>query len=187
MTRMMPRQFQVSRKRAPTQQRHGWTLVELMVVMALCTIVLAALVPTITFVSESFIATGNYSDLDRTSRIALDTLSRDIRNAAAVSSYATNSITLSNQDGTQITYAWNPSTGNFARSDNAGTRVLLTHCDTLNFFPYQRNPTNSFEFTPTTTVAQIKLIDVSWRCSRHILGTIVNSESVQTAEIVIRN
>jgi hypothetical protein len=32
-----------------------------------------------------------------------------------------------------------------------------------------------------------KLVDVSWLCSRKILGRKVNTESVQTAKIVMRN
>ena len=32
-----------------------------------------------------------------------------------------------------------------------------------------------------------KLIDVSWKCSRKIMGEKLNTESVQTAKIVIRN
>ena len=32
-----------------------------------------------------------------------------------------------------------------------------------------------------------KLVDLNWRCSRQILQQKVNTESVQTAKIVIRN
>jgi hypothetical protein len=38
-----------------------------------------------------------------------------------------------------------------------------------------------------STPSQVKLISVSWRCSRTILGAKVNTESVQTAQICIRN
>ena len=34
---------------------------------------------------------------------------------------------------------------------------------------------------------QVKLLDVSWRCSRKVLGQKLNTESVQTSKIVIRN
>jgi len=67
--------------------------------------------------------------------------------------------------------------------------VLLTQCDFLNFDISQRNPSNNFTFypCPATNVSIAKLIDVSWRCSRQILGAKINTESVQTAKIVIRN
>lgn len=169
------------------QLHRGWTLVELLVALATGTIVLAALVATTTFVSKSLIALGNYSDLNRASRNALDIMSRDVRNAAGLVSYATNSITLTNLDGTQFSYTYNSSTSQLTRSNNIGTTVLLTDCKDLYFYTYQKNPTNNFQFTAATTPGQTKLINVSWRCSRSILGAIINSESVQTAEIVIRN
>ena len=38
----------------------------------------------------------------------------------------------------------------------------------------------------SATVATAKVIDLSWVCSRSILGQKANTESVQTARIVIR-
>jgi hypothetical protein len=64
---------------------------------------------------------------------------------------------------------------------------MLTSCDYLSFNGYQRNPTNNFQFLTASTPEQTKLISVSWRCSRKILGAKVNTESVQTAQICIRN
>ncbi len=32
-----------------------------------------------------------------------------------------------------------------------------------------------------------KLINMSWKCSRTILGSKMNTESVQTAQVVLRN
>jgi hypothetical protein len=64
---------------------------------------------------------------------------------------------------------------------------ILEQCDFLDFNISQRNPTNNFKFIETTSPATAKLVDVTWRCSRTILGAKVNTESVQTAKIVIRN
>ena len=159
----------------------------MIVALAAGTVILTSILSTALFVSKSFIAMGNYTDLDRESRHALDTMSRDIRNAAGMSAYSTNSITLTNQDGSRFTYAWSSNTTLLTLSNSIGTTILLTNCNILTFHIYQRNPANNFQFAPATTVAQAKLVDVSWRCSRNILGAIINSESVQTAKIVIRN
>ena len=183
----MPMRSQLSPRRQRLQSRSGWTLIEMTVAMFAGSMILTAIVTTTVFVSKSFIAIGNYTDLGKASRITLDTMSRDIRDAAALVSYATNAITLANQDGTQVTYDWYPATSHFMRSDSSGSKIMLTGCDFLNFHVYQRNPTNNFQFAPATTPSQTKLVDVSWRCSRKILGAKVNTESVQTAEIVIRN
>lgn len=184
---MMTKRFQSAPGGKRLHSRRGWTLVEMMVAMLAGSIVLAALVAITTFVSKSYIAIGNYTDLDSASRIALDTMSRDIRNAAGLAAYSTNAIVLINQDGTLCEYAWNPATSLFTRYAGTNQTVLLRNCDILDFKVYQRNPTNDFQFVPTTSPAEGKLIDVSWRCSRSILGAIINSESVQTAKIVIRN
>jgi hypothetical protein len=71
---------------------------------------------------------------------------------------------------------------------DAISTVLLTGCDSLEFHMYQRTPragTNSFY--AATDAAQCKLIDMQWRCSRSLLGKNANSETVQTALVVLRN
>ena len=71
---------------------------------------------------------------------------------------------------------------------DAVSTVLLTGCDSLEFQIYQRTPppgTNSFYLA--TDAAQCKLVDMKWRCSRSLLDKVVNTETVQTAQVVIRN
>jgi len=68
------------------------------------------------------------------------------------------------------------------------TRTLLTECDFLQFNISQRTPSNGvFGFYPASRADLCKLVDVSWRCSRTMLGKKLHTESVQTARIVIRN
>jgi hypothetical protein len=64
---------------------------------------------------------------------------------------------------------------------------VLKNCDTFSLSYYQRNPTNNYGFVPTSSTSQIKLVSVSWRCSRKVLGVKLNTESVQTASVVMRN
>lgn len=110
-----------------------------------------------------------------------------------VTNYATNTISLVALDGSSVTYTWNPSDSTFKRFyTTAGgansTTMLLTNCTVLIFHVYTQVPTASFTFPDASTnVMETKLIDVSWRCARAIFGTETNSESVQTAKIVIRN
>src|SRR5436305_4672075 len=67
----------------------GFTLMETMIVMGLAGIVLAIIMATYNYSGTSFAAMGNYSDLDRKSRAALDLLSREIRNSSALIAYST--------------------------------------------------------------------------------------------------
>lgn len=163
------------------------TLVEMLIAVAIGMIVMAAVATLTVFTIRSFVALGNYNDLDQASRNALDSMSREIRQCKSLTSYATNQLVFNNQNGDNLTFVWNPNTRILSRTLLGQTKVLLNQCDYLRFGMSQQNPSNDFNFYPTTSLATAKLVDVSWTCSRQILGKKVNTESVQTAKIVIRN
>ena len=169
-------------------RRAAWTLIEMMFGILIASVVFSALAALTVYTARCFVALGNYNDLDRYSRTALDTMSRDIRQTRGVSFYSTNKLVFVDYDNqTNLTYFWNPATGALTRQKANVVTVLLTNCDYLTFGSYQRNPNTGFTFYPPGVGSQIKLIDVSWKCSRTILGAKVTTESVQTAKIVIRN
>lgn len=188
-----------------TSGRRGaaFTLVEVMVTLGIATMFVIGVITftTITF-RQGVFAIGNYTDLNNKSRRTLDIMSREIRNAAGVWQSSpgnyyiyNNAIGLTNVDGSQFVYywdGWNNFT-RYSRNPSAGINtwkptIMMTNCDYMRFNIYQRNPTNNFSFVSATARPdQTKLIDVSWRCSRSYLGSKLNTESVQTARIVIRN
>ena len=164
---------------------------EVLIMSAIATVIIAAVMIFSLFATRSFIAMGNYNDLDKASRNALDRLSREIRQTEALAAYATNKLTFTDYDGNTLVYQWTPPSGSNAghldRTKNSVTTTLLNQCDYLSFGISQRNPSNGFTFYPTTNLSSVKLIDMNWRCSRKILQSKVNIESVQTAKIVMRN
>ena len=171
----------------------GFTLVETMVALGLGSLVLAYVM--VLFVSSvtNFTGLGNYASLTGQSRMALDLLSRDIREATQIVGCQTNlsvvTLTLTNAfEGTTVAYNWNPATGVLA-CDKTGqpTRTLLTGCNSWTFSFYQRTPNNSWTFFPTTDLTLCKLINMSWKCSRTVVGQRRNTENVTTAEVVLRN
>ena len=165
----------------------GWTLVEMMVAMVVGSAILLSILVTGSAVTNTMVAIVNYNDLNKRSRNTLDILSRDLRNTATVTSLTTSQVTVTNMiTADSINYQWDGSNA-FTRTFNGVSTVMLTGCDTLFFKGYQRNPTNNLQFLPASTVSQTKLISVSWRCSRQIFGAKINTESVQTAQICIRN
>ena len=172
-------------RRSP--DRGGWTLPEMLVAVGVGVIILAAVVSTSIALSNTMVAIVNYNDLDQNSRNTLDVMSRDLRNTATVVAISSRAVTVSNSlTGDLISYAWDGSS-QFTRTFDGASTLMLTNCEYLAFNGYQRNPTNNFEFVPASTPSETKLISVSWRCSRTILGTKLNTESVQTAKICIRN
>jgi prepilin-type N-terminal cleavage/methylation domain-containing protein len=176
------------------RRRSAFTLPEMLVSSGIGGIVLAAVAALSIFSSRSFVAIENYMDLDRASRNALDQLTREIRQTIALTGFATNELIFTDFDTNTLRFAWSPVTKQLTRTKSGTTKVLLAQCDYLSFNISQRNPIpGQFNFYPATNTSGVytpslcKLVDVSWRCSRQILQKKVNTESVQTAKIVLRN
>jgi len=164
------------------------TLMEILVASLIAALVFGVVLTLTIFATRSVLAMTNYTELDQASRNTLDVLTRDIRQATALNAFTANKIVLRNPDNTTCTYTYNQGTGTFVRSNNLGSQVLLESCDRLSFNISTRSPSPGFVFnSATNNIALAKLIDVSWRCSRQIRAQKVNTESIQTAKIVMRN
>ncbi len=170
------------------KRRGGMTLTEVMVAVAISSIVLAVVAAFAFYSARSFAAIGNYVDLDGTSRQAVDVMTKEIRQTKALFGYQTNSLTFTDYDDKQLQYIWDPTSRELTRVKDGTSSILLRECDSLEFHIYQRTPqpgTNSFY--AATDAAQCKLLDMKWRCSRSLFGKKANTETVQTAQVVIRN
>jgi hypothetical protein len=169
-------------------------MVEMLVAMGIGSILFLA-VGTLAFYSaRSFAALANYVDLDSKSRKALDVMTKDIREVDALTSYATDQLifsgTATNGALYTLSYAYNPTAQTLTRTKAGQTNLLLTGCTYLNFAIFQRNPSNgvygNFPVDDPSQPAACKLVQLTWVCSRSILGRTANTESVQSAKIVIR-
>src|SRR6266542_4442366 len=141
----------------------GMTLSETMIALGLGCLVLAGVVAFSFYGGRSLAAMGNYASLDDSSRKAVDLMTREIRQAAALSDFKTNALTFTNFDGQQFQYIWDPTDRTLTRVKNGSTTVLLTECQSLEFHMFQRTPnpgTNSLN--PTADKAMCKLIDMTW-------------------------
>jgi hypothetical protein len=165
----------------------AFTVLEMAMALGLATIVVGTMAMATVFTSMTYEATGNYADLNRASRLALDTMTRDIHQAKTLTSYATNALTFTDQTNGTFSYTWIPGPGTLTRIYNGQAKVLLNNCDSLMFRIFQRCPSNDFSFWPAGTPGDAKLIDVSWICSRSIFGQKMNTEASQTARVAIRN
>jgi Tfp pilus assembly protein PilW len=176
------------------------TLVELLIAIGVGSLVLGVVALLSIFSLRSFSAIGNYADLDNRSRSALDLMSREIREASAVTAFQNTGssrwLTITNAtDGTQTRFVWNAGTGRLSAEKAGTTTLLLSQCDRWDFKLYQRTPrqntTNTFYAATNGAGVYVpsscKLIDMTWKCSRQILGHKYNTESVQTAQVVLRN
>lgn len=175
----------------------GMTLLELMIASGIGTMVIAIVLGLIVFAARSFIALGNYSTLDQQSRLAADTVSREIRQATAVVGWqqtaTARSLTITNaSEGYGVRYFWDASSRELRsrHSTDGEDRLVLSGCDRWDFSLWQRTPqpNQTNVFYPALTPLQCKLVDMSWKCSRAVVSTsLENTETVQTAQIVLRN
>jgi hypothetical protein len=163
------------------------TLVEIMVALAVASILLLAVATLGLYGGRSFAGLANYTDLDARSRHALDRLTKDVRQVNRLTASTSTSLTFEDADGSSLQYVYSPGNRTLSRVKGGATEVLLTECDSLSFAIFQRNPINgTYNQYPTASPATTKLINVTWTCSRKILGNTMNTENVQTAKVVIR-
>ena len=181
----------------PMGGRMGAMLMELLVGITLGMIILGTAMSLIIFAAQTFVALGNYDDLNYKSRNALDVMTEDIRQSKHLVSYVSNStvqqLTFTNLAGAStasFSYNYNNATGSngtLFRVWGGRSTLLLSNIDSLAFHFSTRNPSNNFTFYSTTDPTLAKMVDVSWSCSRKIYGSKINTESVQTAKIIVRN
>lgn len=131
---------------------------------------------------------GNYVDLDFRSRQALDSMSREIRQATRVTEATPASLTF-DYNGGKLQYVYDSVAKTLVRIKDGvpDKKPLLEECDTLTFSTFQRNPIGgTYDQYSTGDAATCKLVQLRWICSRKILGVAKNTESVQSAKVVIR-
>ena len=178
----------------------GFTLVEMLVAFAIG-VVLVGTVATVTVDTLlNYAAMGNYTVMDNQSRNALDEISREVRNASALVAFSTNApqyLKLTNAtSGVTVTITFTNNTLQLAKTGQT-TETLLTGCKSWKFSLFDRYPnitSNSISFNASTNYTTgnldptfAKVINMVWSSSRSILGTKLNTESVQTAQVILRN
>jgi hypothetical protein len=166
----------------------AFTLIEIMVASATGLLALAIVGSLTWFSSRSFAAVANYVDLDQASQLALDKMSREIRQAQQLTAFTATSLTFADVDRNPLSFIYDPETRTLVRVSGGQTNTLLQGCDFLQFSKYQHTSiSNTFDAYDPAYLTNTKLVQVTWTCSRKILGAKVNTESVQSAKIALRN
>ena len=161
------------------------TLIEVLIALGIGALLLMAVASMTMFSSKSLAGLYNYVELSSANRLALDKMTRDIRQAQRLSGFTTNKLTFVDFDGKKLVYQYFPADRVLMRSKDGIEESILTQCDNLTFTTFQRN-TLKGTFDQGTTNVDSKVINLNWTCSRAILGSRVNTEPVQSAKIVIR-
>lgn len=168
-------------------RRRGATLVEYLVTLAITGIAIALGAA----ISDNFMRSvaflSNAVDLDAKNRLAIDRISREIRQCDAVASAWSNGLVL--RVGSNLTtFEYHPNTRHLTRADDTGTEVYLKGCDYVRFDLFRRTPLSGrYDEYPTATTTNCKIVQINWVCSRRLLGFAANEGRMQSARVVIRN
>ena len=150
-------------------------------------ILLVAIASLVAYTGRSFAAIANYADLDKASRNALDLMSQQIRQTNKLKTGTDTRLVFEDYDGNPLTYNYDAAHQQLTRTKGGNSETLLTGCDSLKFSIFQRTPSNNtFLPYPTSNVTNTKVIELTWNCTRSCLSTKANTESMESAKIVIR-
>jgi prepilin-type N-terminal cleavage/methylation domain-containing protein len=170
---------------AGSRGTRAMTLVEMLVAVAVGSLILMVVAMVFMNGTRAFAAASNYINMDSDSRNTLDHLSQEIRQAGNLVAFSPTQLKFGYRAQTNsfLVFNWDATSGQLTEwnTANTTTNILLKGCDQLSFALYNSS------FAPTTNAAQGKGISVSWACSRTILGRKSTTENMQEALIVIRN
>lgn len=171
-----------------TRQRAiAMTLIEVLVATTLAVVLLGAVAITYAHFLRSFAGLEHYMSMDARGRRTLDSMSKEIRQATRLVSYATNALTFQFPTN-QVSYVYNSGARTLTRSASGQSSVLLSNCDSLRYDIFQRNTTNgSYDLYPTAIATNCKVVQITWTCSGTILGAKRQTENFQSAKVVMRN
>ncbi len=171
-----------------SNQAAGFTLVELMIATALGVMAAAVIVALMFFSSRSYVAMTNYTDMAQRSQLALDKMSKEMRQARNLTAYSPTSVTFQDVDGGTFGFKYDPDGRTLVRVSNGRTNTYLTECDELQFSIFQHTvKSNKFECYEPAYLSSARVVQMSWRCSRKILGAKATTENVQSAQVALRN
>jgi hypothetical protein len=166
---------------------------ETLVAVGISSIVLLSTSMLTLYSAKSFAALVNYTDLDMYSRNALDLMSREIRQANYLVYGSSDRLVFNvpsapgSSSSVTLAYIYYPSTQELIRIHGTHREQLLKGCSFLRFDIFQRNPiAGTYDQYPTAAPVTCKLVQLNWVCERTIMGLALNTESVQSAKIVIR-
>jgi len=164
------------------------SVAEVVVALGLSGLVLIVLVTISLTTGRSLAEMFHYVDLDHYNRIALDIMTRDVRQVRYLSDYQTNSVSFVDQKSNTLTFAYSSTNRLLTRIQAGRTNTLLRDCDYLRFDIFQRTPqSNTYALYNASQLTNCKVVSVTWSCSRSLFGFKANTEQGQTARIVIRN
>lgn len=174
---------------APSRARAaGGSLVELIVTLAITLIVGTAFSSFLYSASLNLSNMFAFADMDSANQKAINIMTREIRLARRVISASSGNLTIENTNGVSVAYTYRSTDRTLVRTAAGSTSQLLRNCDAATFTLCKGARSNAFEVFPAATnVAEAKIVDFSWRCSKQMTGGLIASDNLSSAKIILRN
>jgi hypothetical protein len=179
----------------------GFSLIEMAVTMGLGSIVLLIIGILSLNGLTSFVVMGNCTALDDQNRLASDQITRELRQATRILSYGEDAdgktLVLTNSvQGYAVGYTWNAEARTVTCEKTDQPQVTcLKDCDSWDVLFFQNIPqiSASLPFLPATNALgqpdldHARIVGMTWRCSRPVSGSKIDTEGAQSLQILLRN
>lgn len=165
----------------------GVTLAEFIVALGLSGMLLATLGAAYFYCVRTFVAMENLIDLDNASRLAVDRLSQEIRQADRLVSVSAEELVFE-RNGQQVRFTYDPRARALIQHKGTDAQVLLNDCDSMRYEIFQRTPWNgAYGFFPTATATNCKVVRLTWTTSRQVGNLLHSQTDLRSAQVVLRN
>ncbi len=202
-----------TRRTEAAASNHGFTLVEVLIAFGLSSILLTGIMTTFLMMGRTGKLAENYTELEIEARKALETFSRDARQANGIASgWGDSTVTFSISDSSSnrttvayyVRYSFDDTNKTFSRqvldtslnpTGNATTLVTnVTHIDTSNpylrYFKYigsSSGYSSSYTTNYANTTTEIKQVELNFIAQRTNITVATATDKVLSARFILRN
>ena len=164
----------------------GMTLVEVMIGVAIASLLFAVIALFSFHAAHSSASAVNYVGLASQNRFAVDVMSKRLRQANEVLAFSPDDITVM-LEGRPVRYHYDQSARSVMEEISGRSRVLLEGVDAFRFEIFQRNAVaGSFDQAPAGSPLAAKLIQMSWQTSRTTSIIPTQTDGVVSCRVALR-
>jgi prepilin-type N-terminal cleavage/methylation domain-containing protein len=171
--------------------RGGFTLVEVLVSVAIASITLTGIMSTFVMLGRSSYNAGSYSIMEAQSRRALEMFSEDARRASAITwtssqniTFTVNSLSGTTTITSSVRYVYDSTAKTFSRT--SGTQTLVLMRDVSDFMYRRYKVVNGVDYTASNDL-ETKQLQITLRSSRSRSTVVDATNAVLSARVVLRN
>lgn len=173
---------------AYSRRREGFTLVELMISVAILVAVVAAVLSFFVSFTETGVRMGFYSALEHQNQKIYQNLSQDLRDAESIVWESGNAMVLSSK-GIETAYSFDAEEGTLSRRSGEEDGVVLA--EDLAEFSFSAFDANGdaidIDESLSNANTKTKMVGVSGKAVKKREGLVKSSSEIQSAVFVLRN